>query len=89
MGRALHPALLAGWERLLEALDDAGIQKPDPDTLFRRYFQKLAPELWVQVLSRPFASDGGPPRKPCAWQEFAECVAQVLESAQTLELPPK
>ena len=45
MGRLPHSAFLAEWERMLIALDDAGIALPDDSTLYRRYLQKLSPEL--------------------------------------------
>ena len=79
MGRLPHATFLAGWEKLLEALDDAGVAKPDPDTLFRRYLHKLSPELRAQVLSRPFSLDAGPPRRPTTWEECAECVGAASD----------
>ena len=52
MGRLPHSAFLTEWEHMQNVLDDAGIQQPDEDTLFRRYLQKLVPELRATLLSR-------------------------------------
>ena len=87
MGRMPHSAFLVEWERLLIELDDADIELPDARTLFRRYLQKLAPELRTTMLTRTFILDDGPPRKPDTWQECAECVAQELESRADARAP--
>ena len=87
MGRMPHSAFLVEWERLLIELDDAGISLPDTSTLYRRYLQKLAPELRSTILTRTWMLDDGPPRKPGAWQECAECVAQELESRADAKAP--
>ena len=90
MGRLPHSAFLTEWERMLIVLDDAGIQQPDEGTLFRRYLQKLVPELRAALLSRTwvFPQDpGSPPRKPRTWAECAECAAQELESRADAKAP--
>jgi hypothetical protein len=80
MGRLSHPPFLTEWERLLIAKDDVQIKIPDENTLFRRYLQKLVPDLRQVLLSRGWVLDAGPPRKPTTWKECAECVGQELES---------
>ena len=83
MGRLPHSAFLSEWERMLIVMDDAGMKQPDEATLFRRYLQKLVPELRATLLSRTwvFPQDpSSPPRKPRTWAECAECAAQELES---------
>ena len=75
---------------MLIVLDDAGIQLPDEDTLFRRSLQKLVPELRATLLSRTwvFPQDpGSPPRKPRTWEECAECATQELESRADAKAP--
>ena len=90
MGRLPHSAFLTEWERMLIALDDAGITLPDEDTLFRRYLQKLVPELRATLLNRTWVfplDPGSPPRKPQTWAECAECASQELESRADAKAP--
>ena len=87
MGRLPHSAFLTEWERLLIAMDDAGISLPDENTLFRRYLQKLVPDLRSTLLAKGWVLDKGPPRKPKTWQECAECVAQELEGRADAKPP--
>ena len=75
---------------MLIALDDAGITLPDEDTLFRRYLQKLVPELRATLLNRTWVfplDPGSPPRKPQTWAECAECASQELESRADAKAP--
>ena len=53
---------------MLIAMDGAEIDLPDAHTLFRRYLQKLVPELHQTLLSRTWVLDVGPPRKLQTWQ---------------------
>ncbi len=87
MGRLPHSALLTEWERLLIATDDAGISLPDAKTLFRRYMQKLVPDLRSTLLAKGWVLDEGPPRQPKTWQECAECMAQELEGRADAKPP--
>jgi hypothetical protein len=77
MGCMPQSALLAEWDKLLEALDDAG-------TYFRDVVSPVSPEAISGVASSSVVEairfDGGPPRKPVTGQECAECVAHELES---------
>ncbi len=89
MGRLPHSACLTEWERMLISMDDAGITVPDETTLFRRYLQKLVPELRSTLLNRTwvFPLDPGSPRKPQTWQECTECASQELESRADAKAP--
>ncbi len=78
MGPLLHSAFLAESERMLIALVDAGVGTPEPATLYRRYLQKLSPELRTSLLTHAWV-DTGPPRRPETRQECTESAAQELE----------
>ena len=60
MGRLAHSAFYVEWERLLLEHEEADIQVPDANTLFRKYVGKLAPELRSRILSNTWVLDGGP-----------------------------
>ncbi len=66
-------------------MDDAQITIPDENTLFRRYLQKLVPDLRQVLLSKEWVLDKGP---PTTWKECAECVGHELESRADSKSPP-
>eukprot|EP00972_Heterocapsa_arctica_P067123 9906824-Heterocapsa_arctica.AAC.1 len=45
MGKLLHSTLLATWEDKFEDIEDAQIDVPTVDTLFRRYLTKIPSDL--------------------------------------------
>ncbi len=55
--------------------------------IYRRYFQKLSPELWTSLLKRTWVLDAGPLRKPETQQERAEREAQDLEGRADAKAP--
>lgn len=60
-------------------MDDAKITLPDENTLFRRYLQKLVPDLRQVLLSKGWVLDAGPPRKPTTWRVCRVRRAGVVE----------
>ena len=81
MGRLSHSAFRAEWEYCLEELEEAGVDMPSEDTLYRRYLRKITPELRASVLKQVFSlDDEGPPWKTLTWKEVADCVEFELET---------
>ena len=75
MGRLPHSAIRAEWELCLDELEDAGIERPSEESLFRTYLRKITPELRSTVLKQVSPlEENRPPRKPRTWEEVAECV---------------
>ena len=75
MGRLSQSAFHAKWEYCLEELENAGVDVPSEDTLYRRYLRKITPELRASVLKQVFPLEGDKPsRKPLTWEEVADCV---------------
>merc|ERR1712242_297076 len=89
MGRLPHSTFRAEWEYMLDEMEEAGVDMPTQDTLFRRYLSKVTPEFRSLVLGRAFSLDGEerPPRKPKTWEEVAECIELELESRADARAP--
>ena len=89
MGRLPHSTFHTEWEYLLDEMEEAGVDMPTQDTLFRRYLSKVTPEFRSLVLGRTFSLDGEekPPRKPKTWEEVAECIELELESRADARAP--
>ena len=67
MGASSHSLFHALWERKLLEMEIAGVEIPPPKTLFRRYLEKLPPELHRAVLSKTFSLNNEI-RRPETWQ---------------------
>ena len=81
MGKLSHSTFRAEWEYCLEELEDAGVDLPSKDSLYRTYLRKISAELRSAVLRQTWALDRvGPPRKPATWEEVADCVEMELET---------
>ena len=66
MNKLSHSTFRVLWEHLLEELEDAGVDMPTSNMLFRRYLGKITQEFRSIVLGRLWLLDGEklPPRKP-------------------------
>ena len=89
MGRLPHATFRTEWEHLLDEMEDAGVDMPTENTLFRRYLSKITPEFRSIVLSRTYSLDGDdkPPRKPRKWEEVAGCIEIELDSRADARAP--
>ena len=81
MGKLSHSTFRAEWEYCLEELEDAGVDLPSQNSLYRKYLRKLSPELRAAVLRQAWeVVPGELPRRPKAWEEVADCVEMELET---------
>ena len=88
MGRLTHAAFRAEWEYCLEELEDAGVERPSTDVLYRKYLRSIPSELRAAILRQSWQIGGeGPPRKPTSWEELADCVDQELETRADANAP--
>ena len=88
MGKLSHSAFRAEWEYYLEEFDNARMELPSHNSLYRRYLRKITPELRSAVLKQAWQlGPGGSPRKPLTWEEVAECVEIKLETRADARAP--
>ena len=57
-GGVSHADFRALWEAKLQDMVESGMDMPNPQILFRKYLQKLNPELRVKVMSKDWKIDG-------------------------------
>ena len=80
-GALSHADFRALWEDKLLDMEDAKMDMPTEQTLYRKYMCKLNPEIRTRVLSKDWKVDGEgyPARAPKTHQEVARAVSLLLE----------
>ena len=80
-GGLSHADFRALWESKLQDMEEAEMDMPTENTLFRKYLTKLHPEIRTRVLQKEWKLDGddNPARAPKTYQDVAKAVGLLLE----------
>ena len=80
-GGLSHADFRALFESLLMDMEESDMDMPTPQTLYRRYLQKLNPELRIRILSKEWKIDGSskPSRNPATYKDVAIAAGLLLE----------
>ena len=70
-----HTDYQIAFEEVLEDMNDADMDIPSEETLYRKYLTKLTVNLRSAIQGRLWLLDGEdmPSRKPKTWREVADC----------------
>ena len=80
-GNMSHADFRALFESKLQDMEESEMDMPTETTLFRRYLQKINPEMRIRILQKEWKVDGPnkPARNPTTYQEVAIATGLVLE----------
>ena len=87
-GGLSHADFRALFDSKIQDMEEASMDMPSTHTLFRKYLQKLNPELRVKIQSKDYKIDGPelPPRAPKTYQDLGLAVIHALEERWTFQL---
>ena len=80
-GGMSHANFRVLWETKLQDMEEANMDMPTADTLYRKYLAKIAPDLRSRVLSKEWKLDGEdqPVRAVKTFTDVARAVSLLLE----------